>query len=107
MNIQYRIYGVDTAFGSIQVNYYDTDLAPKGFTYQIDIPLDAEGIPLTGDALNAEINSRTPVWMFQRIEALKGADFSHVEALVVPDPNAPVIPAAATKPQPATNATTV
>ena len=108
MEIKYRIFSVDKKFGAIQVNYYDEDLHPEGFTYQIDVPIDANGMILSGDELDSEIKSRAPAWMFERISAIQSADLSHLDALVVPNPYAVSAPApVADKPQPITNATTV
>jgi hypothetical protein len=100
VNIQYRIVSVNIVFASISVNYYEADIAPDGFTYSIDVPLDANNQPITGDALTAEIMARAPTWMFDRVAALKNSDMSALAAL------APVQSADASAEQPSTTGTT-
>ena len=103
-DIKYRIISLDENFGSIQVNYYSDD-HPLGFTYQIDITLDIHGNPIGMDELNAEIVAREPIWLFNRVQNMKGADLSHIKALIVEMPAPPK--AEASQPQPITNAQTV
>jgi len=78
--MDYRIISADAAIGQIQVTYSNAgeDIA----TYAIDVPV-IDGAFLTGDALAAEIQLRSPVWLLERKAAVAAATgFDAIHALV-------------------------
>jgi len=83
--MEYRIIAADATHGQIQVTYSEngSDIA----TYPIDVPIE-DGKYITGDKLDAEIQSRAPIWLMQRRALASAAeDFHHIVAMVqTPEP---------------------
>lgn len=87
--MDYRIIAADATIGQIQVTYSNagTDIA----TYAIDVPV-VDGAFLTGDALEAEIQTRAPVWLLERKTAVAAATgFDQINALVQPPAQTPSV----------------
>lgn len=78
--MDYKIVGVDARIGQIQVNYFTVN-NPDGWTFALDVPI-IDGAFISGAALDAEIQSRTPLWLAQRSTEVAAADFSVVASLV-------------------------
>ena len=91
--MDYRVIAANAAIGQIQVIYSDSgaDIA----TYTIDVPI-VDGAFLTGDALAAEIQSRAPVWLLDRKNAVSTANgFDTIVELALPEREAAAARAAA------------
>ena len=84
--MDYQIISANAQIGQIQV-LYKQDGNPVA-TFIIDVPV-VNGAFLTGEALDAEIKQRAPIWMTKRKEDLATATgFDAITALVQPLPEA-------------------
>lgn len=78
--MNYQIISARPALGQIVVRYLDAQGQALS-DYAIDLPVVAGAYP-TGEALEAEIQSRAPTWLSVRKSEIAAADFSPIEALV-------------------------
>jgi hypothetical protein len=78
--MDYRIVAADAATGQIQVTYMSLNIDIA--TYAIDVPI-VNGAYITGEALEAEIQNRAPIWLMQRkADTTTARDFDIIQALV-------------------------
>lgn len=78
--MDYKIIRANAAIGQIDVAYYNNGQIVG--VYAMDVPV-VNGAFLTGEALDAEIKHRAPVWAVQRKEEVSSATgFDRIEALV-------------------------
>lgn len=81
--MEYEITQASKETGSIIVRYIDGEKVLGDYT--IDIPIE-NGEFITGLTLENEIQSRAPIWLLERKQAVSTAtNFSTIEALVTPD----------------------
>lgn len=79
--MDYKIIAVDTAIGQLSVAFLDSNGATVAI-YAVDVPI-VDGNFITGEALEAEIQLRAPVWLMERTSAISTVtNLSHLEALV-------------------------
>lgn len=78
--MNYRI--IESTAGRIRVEYLQgVDVLA---TYDIDVPA-VNGVPITGSALEAKIQSHAPTWMLQGTNHLTVIESKLVEATILND----------------------
>lgn len=79
--MDYKIIAVDTAIGQLSVAFLDSNGATVAI-YAVDVPI-VDGNFITGEALEAEIQQRAPVWLMERTAAINTVtNLAHLESLV-------------------------
>jgi hypothetical protein len=68
--MDYEIISFENETGQIQVSYLDN--GQKIATYAIDVPI-VDGMFITGESLENEIQLRAPLWLQERKEQVKMA----------------------------------
>lgn len=80
--MDYQITKATPEIGQIEVTYFNEGKPIAN--YAIDVPI-VDGAYLTGDALDAEIQHRAPIWLVQREQETKTAEgFDAIQNLVKP-----------------------
>lgn len=79
--VNYKIIGFDKTIGSIVVSF-DEKMAPLA----IDVPLNEEGLYITGEELDTYIKGFIPTWHLDRVAKISAgvANENEIEALVQP-----------------------
>ena len=87
MALSYKIRTFDTATGDILISVHNTAGTEVG-AYNIDLPMDDDGLYLVGTALSDYITAFIPVDNFTRIEKVGAgvANASAITALLEPYP---------------------
>jgi DNA polymerase III sliding clamp (beta) subunit (PCNA family) len=81
--MDYKIISFDEASGSVVIRYRE-DASP----ISVNLPLDENGLYVTGEALDQYIRGFIPVEYFQRIDTIKAGvqNADAIKALVQPEP---------------------
>jgi len=86
----YKVVGFSEVSGSISVEY-DVNFP----SINVDIPLDENGLYITGEALDKYIQGFIPTWHLDRLAKLKAgiSNASEIQSLVQEPTNTVVVPA--------------
>jgi len=80
--MEYEITQASQEIGSITVKYSSAGVSLG--EYVIDLPIE-DSMYITGVALEAEIQSRAPTWLLERLGAVAAVtNFNEIVALVIP-----------------------
>jgi hypothetical protein len=89
--LTYQIYSFDENDGSIQVKFMrdGADFA----NYKVDVPLNDEGLYISGTELEQHINGLMPTWVIEREDKINAGipNAADIAALVVPLPEAETV----------------
>ena len=91
MDMKYRIINVakHELVASATVQYY-TDDFPNGYIYNVDIDVDANGVPMNAEQLHEKIMFHAPHGQIEQAVKMKAIaptlDLSHLASLVEPLP---------------------